>query len=663
MGVTESTPPAKAVPIATASLGEKGAPWSRALGGAGLAIAAVLVVLGVDFYFDVAGRDFMSWLDPRMFFGFARRVRNGQLIMDGLMVPTVFPYFVAPFASSFAGALWVNFLCFVGLAVGIHLLRRPLGITAPSWAVVGMVLTTPLLTGLSRTLFSECLLTATVTLTYAFWLNSAGFTRRWATWGYGVALTLALLSKTTAPVFFAMPMALQALALFDDKKVRELVRFVVATGVTIGVAVGGLLVVAPYTRLYFDRLGNLSIWAMRLIGPGDSSMLVAYTYYPLQLVQGGLLAVGAFLLVPLFVLIKGGKGRLEEREENLAQKLLWLWLVVPLIALSYMPQREPRHIAPCVVPAVLLIFMGLSRLTAAAVRRGLTVAVVGVAAGQYVLMTHHWVRAPYFLDRPLGFEAIAAALLPPNTAVEPGDSLFGMGTPRTYQLQHWEYTTNLALSGFEPSEVLCLGWQLTPGVVYDLDNVPADDGKSSRVAYKRFEDLYSFVHFNAYNKSLGWKRLYYTLDPAVVIANADYILARKETAESARARFPNHEVVKSVDSPGGEILILKARHATTPYRELYIRQFLANLPAEARTDQVELDTICYELLKVRFLAGRPWGPGEILPLFPAGYKPGSSKRAIQWVTTRVMETEPTIQEAYEQFLRLASERSRGAGQK
>lgn len=643
----------------SAALTTPGAPWTwaRAFAPATLATAAVLLVLGIDFYFDVRGRDFLSWLDPRMFFDFAVKVRHGQVVLDNLMVPTVFPYFVAPFASSFAGALWVNFLCFIGLAWGIHLLRRPLRISAPAWVVVAVVLLTPLAAGLSRTLFSECLLTATLTLTYAFWLGSQGFTRRGPTWAYAAALALALLSKTTAPVFVALPLALQALALLDDKKTRELGRFLAATAAAIAAAALLAWALLPYTRMYFQRLGNLSIWAMRLIGPGDSSTLVAYSYYPWQLLRNGLWAVGLFLLVPLyFLLVPRREQAAEERGANLPQKLLWLWLVVPLIALSYVPQREPRHILPCVVPAVLLIFMGLSRITRTAARRVLTVAVVVVAVGQYLLLTHHRLLAPYFFDRPLGFEAIAAALLPPATSS--GGSAFGTPGPRTFELQHWEYATNIGLAGFDATEAFCLGWQLNPAVVYDLDRIPSQGPQSSLVAYKKFEDLFSYTHFSLYNRSLGWRRLYYTLDAQDVVANADYILLKGASEDAAGKRFPHHQLLRSVQTPGGRVLVLRNRLPTTSYRELYARQFLRRLPAEAQLDQVELDTICYDLVKTRYLAHQPCEPAEILPMFPPGYKPGSGKREIYWVATRVFESEPKVKQAYERFLLQAAQTPR-----
>jgi hypothetical protein len=370
------------------------------------------------------------------------------------------------------------------------------------------------------------------------------------------------------------------------------------------------------------------------------------------------MATGVFLLLPIFVLLPRRRAQ-QPQTANLSHTLLWSWLVVPLIALAFFPVKEPRHLLPCLVPAVLLIFTALSQVPRPALRRTLTAALMLISITQYLLLTHHRLAAPYFIDHPLGFEAIAATLLPPITPLEPLASSYGSLSPRASELQHWEYSTNFALAGFDPSEAFCLAWQFTPAVVYDLDALPAPGRPSSSIAYRRFEDLFSYTHFTLYNNRLFWPRPYVTLNAQDILANADYILLKNYTPQAAAARFPTHQRLTTVQTPAARILILKSRRPTTPYRELYARQFLGRLPPSRPRDQIELDTICYDLVRTRYFAHRSCDPAEILPLFPAGYVCGRSNRHIYWVGTLVWNSKPKIDEAYKRFLRTAGQPAGG----
>lgn len=625
----------------------RGRGWATA--GAMLPTAALLLVLGADFAGDVRGRDFHSWIDPRMYYLAAQEIRAGQVPPPSLMVPTVFPYAVAPLAGSISSALWVNFVLMGVLAAAVHALRQPLGIRAPAWVVAGVVLATPLVTGLSRTLYCELLLTAALAWLYAVWLRCGDFRRARSLWGFAAALALCLASKNTAVVFVAGAWAAWAMTARPSRAAGTLRRLMLTTAS--GVALAGVVQFSllQSSLAYYGHWGGSDTSALGLIGPGRRWSVAALLYYPVQFVRSGLMGTAVFLPIALLTLRQAD----EPRKGHAT--MLGLWLLTPLAALSLVPMKEPRHILPCVVPAVLLIFMGLSRISSHGVRRGLTAAVAIAAGAQYMLIRQHVITAPYFVDRPMGFSAIADALhpmpCPPEARTAADQENF-----REYTLQHWAYSTNFALAGFEAGEAADLGWLLSPGAVYDLDRLPEKAGSDGGAAYARFEDLYSYTHLSQYNWRNGWRQPYFTLSREQIVDNANYLLLRGYTPTEAAAGFPRHRLQARVDTPRGPLLVLGAAGPVTPYRWLYAREFLARHAARGKPlSQGELDTICYEMFKTIFLQQRIPAPEELLAYFPPDYRPGRNLRPIYWFGSHILRSQPYLDRAYERFLQAASE--------
>jgi hypothetical protein len=81
---------------------------------------------------------------------------------------------------------------------------------------------------------------------------------------------------------------------------------------------------------------------------------------------------------------------------------LWFWLIGPLVLLVPQIVKEPRHVAPCIVPAILLMMLAIDSISQRAVRFSALVLLCGVSVLQYFLSTTGNFDTPYFLDRALG---------------------------------------------------------------------------------------------------------------------------------------------------------------------------------------------------------------------------------------------------------------------
>ena len=72
---------------------------------------AWFVFLLVDFRSDVQDRDCFTWMDPQQYHGFAKDMIAGVRPVDDFEVPSIFPFFIAPFVAIDSGvgtSLWVN---------------------------------------------------------------------------------------------------------------------------------------------------------------------------------------------------------------------------------------------------------------------------------------------------------------------------------------------------------------------------------------------------------------------------------------------------------------------------------------------------------------------------------------------------------------------------
>lgn len=584
-------------------------------------LAAVYVL---PFQLDVRARDAFSWMDPYQYYLFARGVADGSQAFDASAVPSIFPFFVVPLlrgAGSIPAALQVNVVFAAVLAAAVHGLCRRLRPGVPSVLVATAVLTSPLLFGLSRTLYVELSLTALVALGFAALL-------RWLDTGRGrdlalfaAVLGLGFMVKMTYPAFFLVPLAAIAWCACRARRFGAAVRL----GLASVTAVAGVLlvqyVVFPTSFRYYTSLGNTAIPIMRLIGPPDVLSWDSLAYYP------RVLATLALALLTPFLLLALGRGRRGGRDAPRRavptpspRALVWLWLLGPVLLLTLQPVKEPRHIAPCVVPAMLLVFDGIASVRAAAARRALATLAVALAALQYAAVALGAVHVPYDLRGSTGHARIEGAMLAADWR--------GLATdvPPELRWSEWKFRQNVVIAGFGADEALALTWSLFPAVVYDLRDFEVDAADAD-AASESFEDLYVLTAFNTYNRRAGWDVPCATLGENAVLANADWVLLGP-AGDAGDARFAPFEPVGTVATRSGDVRVLHAAHATEAYRTLYARRFLRRHPD---LDATERTTVGYELLLTALLERDFEAVPELLRSFP-GLADPEARRRIYWMS-------------------------------
>lgn len=118
----------------------------------------LVIIYAIDFHIDVRGRDALTWMDPQQYFGFSQSLLEGTRPYNDFEVASIFPFFVVPAVAvdnSVAASLWTNMFFALVLLLAIHLLCRELQLQSPSPLIAAVVLCSPLLIGLSRSLYVE----------------------------------------------------------------------------------------------------------------------------------------------------------------------------------------------------------------------------------------------------------------------------------------------------------------------------------------------------------------------------------------------------------------------------------------------------------------------------------------------------------------------------
>jgi hypothetical protein len=372
---------------------------------------------------------------------------------------------------------------------------------------------------------------------------------------------------------------------------------------------------------YYVNLFSTTRPFMYLMGPTESASWSSATYYFRELGRSLLFLLTPFLAIAAF---SSGRrvGRLSLGDLAGPRAALWLWLLGPLVLLIAHPLKEPRHVAPCVVPAVLLLVAGIEALRRRTVRAALMALVLILAIVQYAAATSSRAEAPYFLDGPLHYQALRDAMI---RGAPVGRY---RSTPPELRTLHWKYDQNVAIAGFPPNEALALTWQGFPGVVYDLDTFADPERISDRIPYQRFEDLFFLAGINTYNSRCGWRWYHGTLERETVIGNADFLILNDLDASELRRLFPSHERVATIPRETGEIHVLRSSRPTAPYRTLYARAFLERNPALSGQ---EVRTIAEEMLIAAVLGGDAAAAHALAREFPVLGDPGITARNIYWI--------------------------------
>ncbi len=585
----------------------------------------LIALFGIDFQADVRERDVFSWMDPYQYYDFGRAVLEGRERLDGFEVPSIFPFLLMPLLAvdaSIPTSLWINFAATLLLLFSVHQLCRELGARTPSPLVALLVLSSPLLIGLSRSLYVEYTLCALVAFAFLLWLRFL----RTGSWrsglAFGLVFGLGSMIKMTFPLFLALPVAAAVVERLIAGRGREALPLLEAT------LIPGMLVLLIQLSLfshsfaYYTSLGNTALPIMVLIGPPEWLSWSSAGFY-----LGEVGRTLLFLLTPLLIgaigLALARLGRLRWRDLACPRGALWLWLIGPLVLLIVQPVKEPRHVAPCALPAVLLIVLAIESLPTRALRAAVTAVALLLGGLQYALVTRGGMETPYLLDRSLHWKEL-------------GEQMARSGNPSAYERTraelrplHWKYDQNVAISGFPANEALALTWQLFPAVVFDLDTLDDPRRSSGSIPYTKFEDLYLFTAFNSYNRRCGWRWYYGTLSREEVLANADFVIVHEAGTEPLEERFPDHALVTAIERRDGVIRLLRSRQPdSVPYRTLYAREFLARNPG---LPQEEVRVVAKELLMAALLAGDDAEIAALLRGFPSLRQEDPATRNIYWI--------------------------------
>jgi hypothetical protein len=137
--------------------------------------------------------------------------------------------------------------------------------------------------------------------------------------------------------------------------------------------------------------------------------------------------------------------------------------------------------------------------------------------------------------------------------------------------------------------------------------------------------------------------------------HADVILLRTHRPQDAAVRFPDHVIAATITRDDADMLILRRRTgSTTPYRLLYAEAFLHARAARSSTDDVELNTLCYEWVKARVLSRREVDAVALLRKLPPSFQPGHERRPIYWLGGSVWTSAALSHHAYAQLLEAAA---------
>lgn len=597
---------------------------SGRLAGPGAATAAalglLLLLLAVDFHLDVRGRDAFSWMDPYQYYGFARELAAGRARLDGFELPSIFPLFVLPFVAvspTIPAALWVNFLALGVLVLCLAGLSRELRLTTPLPLLLLLLVSSPLWTGLSRTLYVEPVLTAVVAVAFWAWLRLLQRPAPGRAGAFAACVALGVMTKTSFPIFLLPAVGAAVLERFASRRDRE------ALLLGLGFAAPLLTVLAaealwlPSSFGYWTSLGNTAIPVMARIGPTDP--LGSLGFYFAQIGRTLLLALTPWLIVAA---LAPGWGRRWKRSLSLSGPgaTLWLWLLGPLALLTPLPVQEPRHVLPCLVPGVLLIVRGLERVSRPRLRAALTAAAAAAAVVQLAAVTHHWVQTPYFLDRPLRLDALARVL----TRAEPGAGR----APPSRRLLFWRYRHDGGLLGFGPDEALALSWWAFPGVVYDLETRGAANEPSSGEDRLPFEDPYLTAAFDTYNRRCGDSRSTAPLTRAEVLRNADFVLWRSDAPADQAPILPGRRRVATLERGADRVHVYVRVGSGESLRALAARHYLASHPD---LEPEEVHVLAFELGMARALDGDPEQLRALIEEFPVLRAGGRPRRNIYWI--------------------------------
>lgn len=540
----------------------------------------------VEFVSGISRQDAFTWMDPYQYYGFARDFASGIRTWNQFELPSIFPFFIVPFlkiSPTITSALCANLFFLAMLLLAGYFLCAHFDIGKWYHVTVISFLCSPLIIGLSHSLYAELALSALAAWQFVLWFKSDHFRKPWITILFVLVFCVGTMTKSTYPVYFVGPFLFEAALLLRKK---ELGGFLKLSGVFLGPVVAVVLVqkfVFPNSFEYYSTGFYTHLPIMPLIGPSKVSWVASIGYYFANIWKTMLFLLTPFLVIPLLP---------RYRKNN--DLYLWIWFLVSLAVLTLPQVKEPRHIAPAVFPALMLVVIGVSRIQNSNSRKLLMASVVFLSLFQYLLVTHHLRSAPYLLDRPSCQSEILKTMVSVDFRKD-----FYTDSSGYFDSACWKFTKNFAITGYDPPMALALAWNFGPGVTYDIDFMKDPRAKHSRFGFDNFEDLYFLESFNIYNRQCLWNSNYITLDYQTVLENADYLIAGEASPKDLKDLYPKFRLVQQWKTEKGAVRLLQAvSPSRVSYRTLYARRYLAEGKQDPETySAVYLDLIMNAALR------------------------------------------------------------------
>lgn len=519
----------------------------------------------VIFFKGIIHQDSFTWMDPYQYYGFALDFANGTRTFNKFELPSIFPFFIVPFLkisptitfSLLGNTVFIALIAFAGYYLCVYF-----DIKKWVYAIIIPFMCSPLIIGLSHSLYPELALSALVAWQYVFWFKCDHFQNRNLIIAFVLLFCMGMMTKSTYPIFFIGPAIVEAAHFIKNKAILGLCTLVSIFLTPIAIVILIQKFVFPNSFEYYTSGFYTHLPIMPLIGPSKISVIDSITYYFTNIWKTMLLFVTPFLIIPL---LSNGKSRKDF--------YLWAWFIVSLAVLSIPQVKEPRHVAPVILPALLLIVLGISRIKQVALKILITSLLLFLSIIQYVLITSHLLNIPYLIDRPSYQDELVKAMVDNDNNKD-----IYIDSKGNFDFSHWKFTRNFVITGYDPAMALSLTWNLGPGVVYDIDFMKDPQAKKSRYGFNNFEDLYFLEAFNTYNRQCLYKTTYESLDSATVIENADFLIAGEETSSSKLESFYNKfHMVHQWKTEKGTVSLLKANNPSlNTYRTIYGRAYLSN---------------------------------------------------------------------------------------
>jgi hypothetical protein len=526
-------------------------------------LLAFLSFYAAEFVAKISRQDAFTWMDPYQYYAFARDFALGIRAFDQFELPSIFPFFVVPFlkaSPTIASALCANMFFLAMLLLAGYLLCAHFNMGKWYYVTAVSFLCSPLIIGLSHSLYAELALSALVAWQFVLWFKCGHFKNPWLTTLFVLVFCLGIMTKSTYPVFFIGPFFLEAALLFSKKDLQGIIRLSGIFLCPVAVVVLIQKLVFPNSFEYYLTGFYTNLPIMPLIGPSKVSWVASIGYYFANIWKTMLFLLTPFLFLSLFSRYRKNK-----------DIYLWLWFLISLAVLTLPQVKEPRHVAPAVFPALMLMALGISRIQNSMSRMMLMALAVFLSLFQYLLVTRHLRNAPYLLDRPSYQGDILKSMISVDFKKD-----FYTDSTGNFDSVCWKFTKNFAITGYDPPMALALAWNLGPGVTYDIDFMKDPRAKPSRYGFDNFEDLYFLESFNIYNRQCLWNSNYKTLDYRTVLDNADYLIAGEASPKDLKGLYPRYRLVQQWETDKGAVSLLQAiTPSTVSYRTLYARRYLA----------------------------------------------------------------------------------------